>query len=255
MNRPNVPLSVYFSPNQQTQNNNENKDYLSYINHCQRVERMFTPASNLNSDFLTEKIGRANYVNRIPYKLFERNTGYTMKHSQYNYYQKDFNDYERLASIMYGNNRSCKSSHLSSTGIKLEDKGNTEETKAINYTKEKLVPKIEGNGEQILSFRDEIQEPTEDKQVLRDEFKEQSPNVLKRSSEEILNNNSVSRTKLSEEYFKKYPEFNDDEYLDRLHFNREKKDLFGNNIMITKQIAKRKMITENPCKNSILFTF
>ncbi|MCQ2820214.1 MAG: hypothetical protein MJ252_23360, partial [archaeon] len=105
MNRPHVPLSVYFKPNQYYNDfiQNSNKNYVSYVNETNEIERCLTPAHNLNIDFLTSKIGQENlFRNKIPYQFFEKNNGFQSTKNKYPYYyQRDFNDYERVINKIY----------------------------------------------------------------------------------------------------------------------------------------------------------
>ncbi len=64
------------------------------------------------------------------------------------------------------------------------------------------------------------------------------------------NKNQSSRTpERKDNFFERYPEMQDIDYLNQLQISREKKNIIDYDSQILNQMAKRKKITQDPCKN------
>ena len=121
MNNPYLPLSNYFREDQRASNyykNNVNDRYMPYVKEREELIRKFTPASNMNNDLLTDKIGK-EYVsyNRIPYQLFNKDN----RNDYGNRYQIEFNDYDNLNKKIYNHIKTpSKSVDISAAQYKIE---------------------------------------------------------------------------------------------------------------------------------------
>ena len=100
MNNPYLPLSNYFREDQRASNfykDNMNDRYMPYVRKREELIKRFSPASNMNNDFLTDKIGREySSYNRIPYEIFHKDNP-----QKDNRYQIEFNDYDNLNKKIY----------------------------------------------------------------------------------------------------------------------------------------------------------
>ena len=109
MNNPYLPLSNYFREDQRFSNyhkRNEKDIYMPYVKKREELIRQFTPASNMNPDNLTDKIGRENaFYNRIPYEMFQNENNKQYQYDPYYRYQRDFNDYDNLNKKIYNFSR------------------------------------------------------------------------------------------------------------------------------------------------------
>ncbi|MCQ2816441.1 MAG: hypothetical protein MJ252_04155, partial [archaeon] len=127
-----------------------------------------------------------------------------------------------------------------------------EESKHIYYDENKLYDYENKNND----LKEEV--PISAKENLDNNYNKyntkSTSNILQRSSEEILNNNNpyVRTPRNDKEFFDKYPEYNDDNYLRGIAINRQKQKLFTKDSPIREKLIRRKMLTENPCKIKLI---
>ena len=252
MNNPYLPLSNYFREDQRASNfykDNMNDRYMPYVKKREELLKQFAPASNMNNDFLTDKIGREySSFNRIPYQIFNK-----ANHLKNNRYQIEFNDYDTLNKKIYHTIKTpSKSVDVGTykiepiTSIEYDREEKKEEKKLTeeDYRKYFEYMRAKGVDEYLPSKSVSIQyTPAQERQR---EAKEYQRKVRERE-EELMKQYRMKKT--NTEYEDKRIKSSDiskhSKYYDDYCVKDEKREAYS---PIISNLAKKNLIAVNPCK-------
>ena len=252
MNNPYLPLSNYFREDQRASNfykDNMNDRYMPYVRKREELIKRFSPASNMNNDFLTDKIGREySSYNRIPYEIFHKDNP-----QKDNRYQIEFNDYDNLNKKIYHSIKTpSKSVDVSTYKIepitsieydsdKKEEKKLTEEDyrKYFEYMREK-----ERGVDRYLPAKSESIQYTP--AVSQREAKEYQRKVRERE-EELMKQYRMKKayTECEDKRMKSSDIAKHSKYYDDYCIKDEKREAYS---PIISNLAKKNLIAVNPCK-------